>query len=136
MSYLVHTVANAYLRDHKNVETVAATGIKYLATVAGHRFLIEHGDTVKAWMGIPYYGMEREQGREARRRMNSARGFHYQAIGHWHVGAWIAGNVLVNGSLCGTTEFDHGCGRHAAPSQVSFMVHPKHGVFDFTPWRM
>jgi hypothetical protein len=40
----------------------------------------------------------------------------------------------MNGSLSGTTEFDHSCGRHAAPAQTSFLVHPKYGIFDFVPW--
>jgi hypothetical protein len=43
--------------------------------------------------------------------------FDYISIGHWHVPAIIDGNILVNGNLPGTTEFDHIQGRHAAPSQ-------------------
>jgi len=133
MSYLVHVVANSYVRKIRNIEPVVAPGIKYLADVAGWKFLIEHGDTVKAWMGIPYYGMERERGREASRRMNGPKGFDYQSTAHWHVPGLVAGNV-INGSLSGTSEFDHGCGRHAPPSQVAFLVHPKHGIFNFVPF--
>jgi len=134
-SYLVHTIAAQALANHKNVEIVTATGIKHLASVNGFRFLIEHGDTVKAFMGIPWYGLERSRAREATRRMNTDKGFHYMSIAHWHVPCLIGNSIVVNGSLCGTNEFDHGCGRYAAPAQVAFMVHPEHGMFGLTPFR-
>lgn len=131
-SFLVHTISEAYLLGHKNVEIFASEGMKYVATIAGWKFLIEHGDTVKSWMGIPYYGIERARAREATRRMGTDRNFHYQSIGHWHVPGLVSGNILINGSLSGTSEFDHGCGRHAPPSQVAFLVSQKHGVFNVT----
>lgn len=134
-SYLVHVISSTYLEKHKNVTVVAAQGMKYLATVAGWKFLIEHGDTIKSWMGIPYYGIERGRAREATRRMGTENNFHFQSIAHWHVPGFVSGNILINGSLSGTTEFDHGCGRHAEPSQVAFLVSPSHGVFNFTAFR-
>lgn len=135
MSYLVNMIAETYLSEHKNVTVVSSQGIKYVATVAGWKFLIEHGDTVKSWMGVPYYGIERSRGREAVKRMNTLQTFHYQSIAHWHVPAWVSGNIIINGSLSGTNEFDHGCGRIAPPSQVAFLVHPKYGIFNFIPFR-
>lgn len=149
MSYVVHAMANALLREHGNINIVQAAGIKELVSVNGVNVLSEHGDTVKAWMGIPYYGMERSRGREANKRMqamlDSERfeelmrfkkevGFDFISCGHWHVPGVVSGNILTNGSLNGTTEFDHGCGRHAEPSQVSYMMHPKYKLFDWTPW--
>jgi hypothetical protein len=134
-NYLVNIIANQYLAKHKHVETFVAPGIKHVENINGFYFLIEHGHTVKSWMGIPYYGLERERAREATKRMMTDRGFHYQSIAHWHVAAWLAGNILVNGSLPGTSEFDHSCGRHAPPSQAAFLTHPEHGVFNFTPFR-
>ena len=134
-SYLVNIISEATLRNHKNVSVVTAPGIKYTADIAGWKFLIEHGDTIKSWMGIPYYGIERARAKEATKRMNTDKSFHYQIVGHWHVPAWLSGNIFINGSLSGTNEFDHGCGRHAAPAQIAFLVHPKHGVFNFIPFR-
>ncbi len=133
-SYVVAIIAQEKLKKHGNVDFRWTKGMKYLAEVAGKKFLIEHGDTVKSWMGIPYYGLERGRAREATRRMNTDRTFHYQSIGHWHVPAFVAGNIIVNGSLSGTSEYDHSCGRDAVPSQVAFMVHPKYGVFSWQPF--
>jgi hypothetical protein len=135
MSYLVNAIAEAVLAKHDNVDIVVAQGMKYVASIAGFKFLIEHGDTTKAWMGIPYYGIERSRAREAVKRMNTDKNFHYQSIAHWHVPAWISSNIIINGSLSGTSEFDHGQGRFAAPAQVAFMVHPVHGVFNFVPFK-
>lgn len=135
MSYLVHQIANLYAAKHDNLMINEAEGMKKVAEVNGRRFLLEHGDEVKAHMGFPWYGLSREKGREALRRMNvNALRFHYQAIGHWHVPSIIEGNTFVNGSLCGTTEYDHANGRHAGPAQVAFMIHREHGVFNFTPF--
>jgi hypothetical protein len=135
MSYLVHTIAQAYVANHKNISFELPESQKHLKRVAEHDFLIEHGDGIKAVLGIPYYGIERLRGREAARRMKTKKGFDYQVLGHWHVPAIVAGNIIMNGSLSGTTEFDHISGRHADPAQTSFLVHPKYGYFDFTAWR-
>lgn len=135
MSFMVYALCNALLEKHDNIEFLFAQGIKQLVDINGKKFLTEHGDTVKAWMGIPFYGMERYRGKEASKRMQTELGFDYMSCGHWHVPGVVSGNILTNGSLCGTDEFDHGCGRHADPAQVSFLVHRKYGIFDWTAWR-
>ena len=134
-NFMVYAVTNASLENIKNVEIVQPEGIKAVIRVAGFDFLVEHGDETKAWMGIPFYGLERTRAREAVKRMNTEKTFHYQSIGHWHVAGIISGNILVNGSLSGTSEYDHAQGRHGAPTQVSFLVHPKYGIFNWTAWR-
>jgi hypothetical protein len=147
MSHVVYEIANAYLQNHENIDIVTTEGMKHVVDMVGVKFLIEHGDTVKAWMGIPFYGLERERGREAIKRMQAMLdawrqemedmaklGFDYISCGHWHVPGIVSGNILINGSLSGTSEFDHGCGRHARPSQVSFLVHPEHKLFDWVAW--
>ena len=134
MSFLVHTIANQYSEKQGNIRVEEAAGIKMVTEIANHKFLLEHGDTVKAYMGIPYYGMNRERGREAMKRMGTLQEFNYMGLGHWHVPGFVEGCVIVNGSLSGTSEFDHSVGRHAEAAQVAFMVHPKYGVFNWTPF--
>jgi hypothetical protein len=135
-SFVVHEMAKAYANRADNIDFIFAPGMKWVQEIANHRFLIEHSDTVKAVMGIPYYGMERMVGREARRRMlEIKKSFHYWSIGHWHVAGVVSEIILVNGALTGTTEYDHSFGRHARPAQVSYLVHPKYGIFDWTAWK-
>ncbi len=135
-SYIAHIVCNEKLRDHTNVNIHMGDGTKLLADVLGKKFLISHGHHIMGQMGIPYYGFERDRAREAVKRQNTDKTFDYISMGHWHVPAIISGNILVNGSLTGTTEFDHMQGRHALPSQVSFMVHPVHGLFNWVAWKL
>lgn len=148
MSFVTYAMANALLKDHGNVNIVNNHRIRELVNVQGVKFLVEHGDIIKSWQGVPYMGMMRHTAREANKhmraiveqqrkelsRMQQEYGFDYVALGHFHVPNIIDNQILVNGSLSGTSEFDEGVGRYAKPSQVSFMVHPRYGFFDWTPW--
>ena len=134
MSFLVHHIAASAVSRCPNIRMELSEGIKQLATVNGKRFLIMHGDTLKGWAGLPWYAFAREAGREAIRRMFTSKGFHYLGIAHFHTPCFHEARVLVNGSLSGTSEFDYGCGRHALPCQIAYMVHPSFGVFNFTPF--
>jgi hypothetical protein len=135
-SYVAHVIANEKLSKHKNVVTVMGNGTKLLANVVGKKFLLSHGHHIMGSFGTPYYGMEKDRAREATKRSHTDKNFDYISVGHWHVPAIISGNILVNGSLPGTTEFDHMVGRHAGPAQVSFMVHPKFGLFNWVAWKL
>ena len=134
MSYLVHHIAASAVSGCNNVRLEMSEGIKQLAIVNGKHFLNMHGDTLKGWAGLPWYAFTREAGREAIKRMFTDKAFHYLGIAHFHTPCFHEGRIIVNASLSGTSEFDHGCGRHALPCQVAYMVHPKYGVFNFTPF--
>lgn len=130
-SFISHAIAKQLSSRIKNLKFIEAEGMKHVADINGFKFLCEHGDQVRSWMGIPWYGLERMRGREAMRRMHHAdKVFHYIVIGHYHVPGWVSGNILCNGSLTGTNEYDHSCGRHAQASQLAFLVHGEHGVFN------
>jgi hypothetical protein len=134
MSYLVHHIANASADKCSNFHPIMSNGMKLCESVNGKRFLVEHGDTIKSHMGFPWYSLARSIGREALRRMQTDCGFDYYSIAHFHTPNLIEGRTIVNGALSGTSEFDHACGRHAQPCQIAFLVHPIHGIFDFTPF--
>jgi predicted phosphodiesterase len=135
MSYLVDVIAAQYANKQSNIEIHTPTSMKTIATISGFKFLLSHGDGVRAWMGIPYYGIERARAREAVKRMNTDRSFDYIAHGHWHVPVgFLSGNIFINGSLSGTNELDESAGRLSDPAQAAFLV-GRHGVFGFTPFR-
>lgn len=133
MSFLVHALIEAYMRDVPNFTLIHYEDMAPLIEIADHRFIVMHGDTVKSVMGIPWYGLERAIGREALRRMGQ-NGFDYMNVGHYHTPIFLP-RLLMNGSLSGTTEFDHSAGRFGPPAQISYLVHKKHGVFNFTAWK-
>ena len=134
-SFVAYEIANAYCAGQKNLKIISHAGMKDMASIAGWSFLMEHGDTIRSNMGIPLYGILRSRWREAVRRMGTNKAFQYYVIGHFHVPGFWEDGIILNGSLSGTSEFDHSCGRHARPSQVAFLCHPKHGVYNFTPFK-
>ena len=133
MSFLVHSLVEAHLVDVSNFRMIQYEDMAPLIEVANHQFIVTHGDTVKSVMGIPWYGLERAIGREALRRMKQG-GFDYMNVGHYHTPLYLP-KLLMNGSLSGTTEFDHSAGRYGPPSQITYLVHRKHGVFNFVAWK-
>lgn len=135
MSYLVHSLIEAYLTNHKNVKVIQYEDMRPIVEVASHPCVVMHGDTIRAVMSIPYYGMAREKGREAVRQMLNKKNFDYIFMGHWHVPAIVEEIIYVNGSLSGTSEWDHSCGRFAKPAQVTMLMHPKWGEFGRIAWR-
>lgn len=91
--------------------------------------LIVHGDGIRAYMGLPYYGAERYV-----RRMISATSvvWDYVYLGHFHQKAEIDlnhGETIFNGSWVGATEHSVVDLQSAAqPKQLLFGLHPEWGI--------
>jgi predicted phosphodiesterase len=140
---VVYAVAQALCAAQKNIVFNIHSGMKQVVEVQGTRFLLQHGDTIRAWMGIPHYGIEREKNREKIKRevlkkiqrLKYDIRFDVMVIGHFHMFGWEE-EIIRNGSLSGTAEYDHASGRFAIPHQVSFLVHRKYGVHTFNRWRV
>ncbi len=145
-NYVVYHIMALRLARHKNVETVYLPSGVTKRDWPGAGALLMHGHQVRAWMGIPFYGLQRFRGRKAEQELEAAlkaaedavksfRPFREIILGHWHCPAWLQ-DCIVNGCLTGTTELDHTLGRSAAPSQTSFLWHPKYGPFNLVPWKL
>ena len=138
---VVNAVMEQMTSKCKNVRVEVQPGMKGVIKVESTKFLTQHGDVIKGWQGIPHYGIEREKNREKvkrmvfRRLMKESEGidFDVMVIGHFHEFNWRE-EIIVNGSLTGTDEYDHASGRFGMPHQVSFLVHPRHGVHSFNRW--
>lgn len=135
--YVVAHIVKQYLSRHSNVDMRIHAKASALVPVGNaERYLLFHGHQIKGWAGLPYYGFDRRVAMEAVKRMGAPEtGFTKMVMGHFHV-AVDAPNWLIGGSLSGTNPFDHGCGRHSRAHQTSWLVHPKHGQFDWTRWHL
>jgi hypothetical protein len=132
--YVVAHIIKQYLSRHSNVDMRIHAKASALVDVGAERYLLFHGHQIKGWAGLPYYGFDRRVAMEAVKRMGLPEtGFTKMVMGHFHV-AVDAPNWLIGGSLSGTNAFDHACGRHSRAHQTSWLVHPKHGQFDWTRW--
>lgn len=149
LNYVVGEVAAAYVRDHENVQFNIYPMHEKVISVLGMQYLIMHGHGIRGWAGVPWYGVERKVGKEALARLaiimdqrevafeeaTKKIGFHKMIFGHFHQ-PFNCEMFACTGSPQGTDAYDHKCGRHAKPSQSSWVVHPKHGEFDRTNWRL
>ena len=119
---VAHAVCEARLANHKKVSVVDCDNIKMELSIRGKEFLFEHGNDLKAWNGIPYYGIKRLKAQEQMRRAKTKRGpFDYLVMGHWHT-FYLEDDCMINPSMCGTTPYDHAVGRHSPPGQTCMLV--------------
>lgn len=142
--YLIARMMEAYLGKHENVTFNIHAMNEKVISVLNRNYLITHGHNIKAWMGVPWYGIERRVAREATARQGIIMddvlrakdvGFNKIVHGHFHT---PFNTVLYScgGSVSGTDAYDHGNGRHAEPSQSAWMVHPKYGEFNRTDFKL
>jgi hypothetical protein len=130
----------AYLSRHGNVIFNIHAMHEKVISVSTMNYLITHAHSVKSWMGIPWYGIERRIAREATARQSLIMkdlkrakevGFDKVIHGHFHT-PFNSQLFSCGGSVSGTDAYDHAAGRHASPSQSAWMIHPKHGEFNRT----
>jgi len=91
--------------------------------------LLSHGHETKAWMGIPWYGLERDTLKHSAMMQMP---IHYKFIGHHHKPALAPigpnCNWMANGCWTGPTDFSVNRLKSAiAPEQWAFGFHPKIG---------
>lgn len=129
-SHVTLQIAKLGLANNKKIDFNEILAISKSVKVGGKQILITHGDCIRGWMGVPYYGIERLKGREYIRRATRNEKFDYILMGHWHVPSLLSGNVLINGALSGPSEFDYANGRISEPCQVAFLMHSEHGLFN------
>lgn len=130
---LVGHITKVQLSKIFNIDFNLHLGYQALVDVNGRRYLCEHGNRIRGWAGIPWYGVDRKIAREAKRTMHD-HGFDKLLIQHFHTAMFMQ-HAIVGGSLSGSSELDHQEGRHDGPCQCAWMAHPKHGEFDWTPFR-
>jgi hypothetical protein len=138
LNYVVGKIAEIYLQRHDNIEFNIYPMFEKVISVSNLRYLISHGHGITGWMGIPWYSIERKVSRESMARLQIIMddisrakqiGFNKYIFSHWHV---HFDHPLYSccGSVSGTDAYDHKYGRHAGPSQSSWMVSAKHGEFN------
>lgn len=124
-SYVVLEFARQRTEHIKHVNFEVYTSAKVTINSGGKKLLLMHGDGIKSWGGIPYYGLERASMRESVFAKHfPEHSFDYMVLGHFHVPCKLGSNILINGSLSGTSEFDYSSGRFSVPCQIGFKLEP------------
>jgi len=129
--YLFYRLVALELRDQTNIEFDIPKSFWRLVDVSGHKFLILHGDNIKSWNGIPWYGIERAMLRLTNLLASQRRFFDYACAGHFHNAGTldrVNGELILNGSMPGGNEFSIGAlFASTKPRQLIFGVHPDKG---------
>lgn len=108
--------------------------------IYGYNFVLNHGDDIKSWNSIPFYGIERKTRRLTAIGAVTGTIPNYYAFGHFHTGTvqqHTAGEIFINGSFNATDEYAlEALGAYSEPVQWLFGIHEKYGVTNRMPIRL
>jgi len=120
------------LRDQQNIKFTIPKSFFLTKTINNHNFLICHGDNIRSWMGIPWYGINRAIANFTELMASRGQFFEYVALGHFHNDACmrkVSGERLINGSFTGGDQFSLGAMTTiSTPVQMLFGVHKDIGI--------
>lgn len=104
---------------------------KSLFHINGWGFLATHGDMIKRYYNLPYYGMTRQSMRWQNAYRNKLK-LTYFLFGHFHSSSIMTFNncvIITNGSFVTDDPYaEENLGVASVPEQTLFFVHPKYGV--------
>lgn len=130
--YVMYNQLSFMLLFQSNITFNFPRSFWLLKEIEGWRFLLLHGDDIRMWNQIPWYGILRAL-RNFQELLN-ARDiiFDNVALGHFHNTGVLdrcRGEILLNGSGIGPTSFGVGSlFTGTPPKQLFFGVHHKQGV--------
>lgn len=114
--------------DLKAIEPAGAL----IFETASHTFLTIHGDEVKGWGGLPFYGLSKFDGKSVRLAQTP---INYTLLGHHHQQGVIpngsGGEFLVSGDWVGANNLSRHIVDASRPQQRMFSVSPKWGIVDY-----
>ncbi len=125
---MVYYIVKDRIKGVKGV-TVEFTEAQHMIVRIGQKkFWLEHGDTVRAWTGIPFYGGAREKASINDMLAHFGEHADYFLVAHHHKRA-IFDNIFFNGSFPGGDLYSVGrLRRMTPPSQNLFGVNGERGV--------
>lgn len=134
--YLIAEFARMYCRQMENVEFVIPDSFSINVDINGWGFGIQHGDGVKSWMGVPWYGIERQTRRLVSLHNSFDQKISYFVYGHFHSLGSIAdlrGETIINGAWPATNPYSYeSFAGYREPMQLLHGVHPDRGI----SWRL
>lgn len=129
--YLLYNFVALELKDQPNVTFNIPKSFYMLSEVEGHHLLNLHGDNIKSWSGIPWYGITRAVTNLSALLHQQRRTFDIVNLGHFHNAGTldrIDCEMVLNGSAVGGNEFSIGAMfTSTQPRQVMYGVHPDRG---------
>jgi len=132
--YLVTIQAQNKCRDlveSGDIEFITPEAYSALVDIDGHVYHLSHGDDLKSFGGIPFYGLERKSRRLI--ALGSVTGVtpNYFLCGHYHTSMNMQtpnGEFILNGSFMATDEYAlESMGAYSEPYQLLWGNHAVYG---------
>ncbi len=134
--YLVAEIAKQHCANLGNVDFLIPDSFSANVDVEGHGFCVSHGDDIRSWNSMPWYGIERKVRRWSALNAAVDRKINYFCFGHFHNAAILTnlnGEVIINGSWIATDPYAvNAITAFTEPTQLIHGVHKDHGV----SWRL
>ena len=134
--YLVAETAKAHCVDIENIDFMIPESFSACVDVEGWGFAVSHGDDIRSWNGIPWYGIERKTRRLSALNASQGKKIDYYCFAHFHnpaMQAALNGETIINGSWIATSPYVYeSLSSFNEPSQWLHGVHKTFGV----SWRL
>jgi hypothetical protein len=131
--YLIAHMIQMMLSEYSDRVTFIIPKAPFLVLeIDGWKFILRHGDGVKSWGGLPFYGLQRSAGRWTAIQAATGDRFDYMLVGHFHQMTslpFTGSETIINGSFPGTTAFStEVLETLTRPMQWFGFVHPEQGL--------
>ena len=125
---LVYHALQYRTKDMPGITFQYATAQHMIIDVKGWNFWIEHGDSVRSWAGIPFYGAKREMANIQFMLALMRSRVDYVLMGHHHTPAEFE-RIIINGSFMGGDTYSIGnLRRMSLPYQNLLGITKNHGL--------
>lgn len=125
---LIYEMVKQKVESIKKIKITYPESTHMIVQIQNHKFWLEHGDTLRSWLGLPFYGANREKGNIQGLLNIFNQGIDYLTIGHFHQYADF-NNIIMNGSFVGGDGYSIGrLRRMCMPEQTLFGVSKKYGI--------
>lgn len=125
---LIYEMIKDRLAHIKKITIEYPESTHMIVQIQKHRFWLEHGNTLRSWLGLPFYGANREKGNIQSLLNIFSQGIDYVTIGHFHQYANF-NDIIMNGSFVGGDGYSIGkLRRMCIPEQTLLGVTKKYGI--------
>jgi hypothetical protein len=116
--YVFYKCLKKALEHQKNIKMYISESPAMIVQHGQRCFLYKHGDDIVSWMGLPFYGMDRNY-----HKIQTLYGMqvHHEVVGHFHQPSNIEDSFIINGTMVG--------GSNLSINKMSLSSRPSQKIF-------
>lgn len=127
--HLLYQIVALMMMNNDRIKFTLPKSFFYIREVGGRKQLLLHGDNIRSWAGIPWYGIQRAVYKITELLNAHDQHFDDVCLGHFHnegILARVKGRIMLNGSVVGSNEYSVGAlFASSEPRQLLYGVSPK-----------